>query len=111
MHASLANEARQISSAANQCFEEQKRDAVPLREIGRFVNFGPSGGKQVSVDGVHFQSCSYKDMRGEITRSGVFYVGHPDFSKTGLTRHPACKAAGGPDFAMKFSVESGAPVP
>lgn len=110
LHTSLANEARQISSAANQYFEEKATDIMPMNELGKLLVGGP-GPKQVSVDGVHFQGPHYKDMTGVLMRGGVFYVGHPDFSKARLTRHRECKASGGPDFAMKFSVETGQVMP
>lgn len=110
IHTSLANEARQISSAANRYFTEKKTENMPMRELGKLLASGP-GPKRVSADGVHFQGGSYKDMTGSLKRDGFFYVGHPEFSKERLTRHPECKASGGPDFAMKFSVETGAPAP
>ncbi len=105
----LINEARMISSAANQVMAEKSKETATLDEIRPYVPTS-SNGVTLVIDGRDFGRLGVADGKVVLRQTGKFSLRHEQYRR-GLSSLPVIRDQGGPEQEIEFSTDTGRVAP
>lgn len=103
----LINDARQVSSAANQVMAERAKDFATLAEIRPYLPENNNGVTLV-IDGRDLGRLGVADGTVVLQQTGKFSLRHEQYKRS-MSSIPVLRDQPGPDNTVEFSVETGRP--